>query len=111
MKYQIQSKKGHKIISINRRNAIRERCLNCSGWFPAEVRRCPIYDCKLFPFRHGTGKQDSVKRSKAIREYCIDCMNGQRGEVRKCTCPDCSLFPYRLSRVDKSFEITTEKNN
>ena len=33
--------------------AIREKCMECSNWNSAEVRRCPIKDCALYPFRLG----------------------------------------------------------
>ena len=33
--------------------AIRAKCLDCSGRQPSEVRRCPIEDCPLFPYRLG----------------------------------------------------------
>jgi hypothetical protein len=109
MKMKIQSKNGHKIININRRIAIHERCLNCSGWMPSSVRNCEHNDCDLYPYRSGKGKQDPKARAKAIRAFCLWCMNGQRYEVSKCTGPDCSLFPFRQSRVDRSVEIIDSK--
>lgn len=33
--------------------AIRAKCLNCSGGRPREVRDCPVTDCALYPFRDG----------------------------------------------------------
>lgn len=33
--------------------AIRAKCLDCSGGNRAEVRLCPVSDCSLFPFRMG----------------------------------------------------------
>lgn len=33
--------------------AIREKCLDCSGWQPKEVRLCPHAECPLYPFRLG----------------------------------------------------------
>ena len=113
MKYQIQHKNGQRIVNLNRRRAIRERCLNCSGWELKKVAECEISDCSLYPYRIGTGKQNPKHRSKAIRSYCLRCMNGQRYEVKKCVSPDCALFPYRNVHVDRSTEIkfTTKKHH
>ena len=105
MKLAIQHKQGSKIVNLNRRKAIRERCLNCSAWFSREVANCSFTECTLFPFRSGQGKQNAKLRSKAIRNYCLWCMAGNKAEVSKCTSPDCSLFPYRKSTIDRSAEI------
>ena len=98
MKVKIQSRDGHKIVNLNRRKAIRERCLNCSGWLAKEVTKCKFSDCQLYPFRTGQGRQDPKARNIAIRQYCLWCMNGRRTEVAKCPSFDCSLFPYRRVR-------------
>lgn len=105
MKVEIMSKNGTKVADLNRRKAIRERCLNCHGWYLREVKKCSFTDCALYPFRSGIGKQDAKKREEAIREYCVWCMAGNVKEVPKCVSPDCSLFPYRMTKVDKSIEI------
>lgn len=34
--------------------AIRENCIECSGGNQAEIRRCPIVRCALWPYRFGT---------------------------------------------------------
>jgi hypothetical protein len=101
----IQSKNGHKVIELNRRKAIRERCLNCSAWFSGEVANCSFTECSLYPFRSGQGKQNAKDRLKAIREYCLWCCAGSRSEIAKCPSLDCSLFPYRKFSVDRSAEI------
>ena len=31
--------------------AIREKCLDCCGHYPSEVRKCHITDCPLWPYR------------------------------------------------------------
>ena len=105
MKVVILGKNGPKKVNINRRKAIRERCLNCAGWFHKEVTNCTFTDCPLHPFRSGQGKQNANARSKAIRNFCLWCMNGQHGEVLKCPSTDCSLFPYRKTKTDRSTEI------
>jgi hypothetical protein len=101
----IQSKNGQKIVNLNRRKAIRERCLDCSAWVPKEVRKCEFPDCPLYPFRSGKGKQDPKLRAKAIRDFCLWCTVDQPVEVTKCPCTDCSLYPYRKWRIDRSVEI------
>lgn len=105
MKVKILGKNGLKLVDLNRRKAIRERCLNCAGWFPKEVTNCTFKDCSLYPFRSRQGKQNAKDRSKAIRKHCLWCMNGQHGEVARCPSKDCSLFPYRKTRTDRLTEI------
>jgi len=104
MKVKIQSKDGNETVNLNRRKAIHERCLNCSGWIPKDVARCNLEDCSLYKFRSGKGKQDSDERSKAIRTFCILCMNGQVGEVAKCTSPTCPLYIFRMGSLVKALE-------
>jgi hypothetical protein len=106
MKVQIQIKSGYKVIDLNRRRAIRERCLNCSGWVPKEVLNCEFFDCCLYSFRSGKGKQNPKSREKAIRQYCLRCMCGQRSEVSKCVSNDCPLFPYRMNGIDSASKMT-----
>lgn len=80
---------------LNRREAIRNRCIDCSGFAKMEVRNCAIFNCQLWPFRMATGKQNAKARDKAIRDYCLECMEGQSLEVRLCPSVECSLYPYR----------------
>ena len=101
----ILRKNGLEVVNLNRRKAIREKCLNCAGWQSREVRECGFSDCALHPFRSGQGGQNPKARAGAIRKFCLGCMNGQRSEVPKCVCPDCPLFPYRKHKVDRSFKI------
>ena len=105
MKVKILSNNGPKVVDLNRRKAIRERCLNCAGWLHKEVAECTFTDCPLYPFRSGQGKQNAKARAKSIRKYCLWCMNGQYGEVSRCPSSDCSLFPYRKTHLDRSTEI------
>lgn len=113
MKFKIRAKSSHKIISLNRRKAIRERCLNCVAWSPSEVANCTLKDCQIYPFRMGTGKQDAGKRDKAIREYCLWCCADQTFGVRKCQAFSCPLWAFRKASIDKSLELKnfTEKGH
>lgn len=108
MKVSIMSKDGLRVVDLNRRKAIHQRCLNCSCWIPSEVTRCAFNDCSLFPFRTGKGKQDPKARGKAIRKYCLWCMAGQSSEVAKCVSRNCPLFAFRMSDIDRSIEINSE---
>jgi hypothetical protein len=101
----IHHKSGQKKIAVNRRKAIRERCLNCSSWYRKDVDDCYMTDCHLHPYRTGKGKQNAKKRAVAIRLYCFWCCAEQRAEVLKCPAKDCPLFPYRKSIIDKSVKI------
>ena len=105
MRVSILGKNGPKVVDLNRRKAIREKCLNCSGWITKEVTDCEFADCDLYSFRSGRGKQNAKARDKSIRGYCLQCMCGQRSEVSKCVSNDCPLFPYRNSTTDKSMNI------
>ncbi len=105
MRVEILRKGGHAVVDVNRRKAIRERCLNCVGWEMGEVRACDFEHCALLPFRMGRGKQDAKARANAIRAYCLWCCADQPKEVRKCPSGDCPLYPYRMSQVDRSPEI------
>jgi hypothetical protein len=102
----ILGKNGPKDVHLNRRKAIRERCLNCSGWFYTDVKNCEFTDCPLHLFRSGQGKQNAKARSKAIRKFCPECMNGKRAEVSKCPSNDCPLFIYRKRIIDRSVNLT-----
>jgi hypothetical protein len=74
----ILGKHGLKTIELNRRKAIREKCLNCSAWSPKEVKNCGFDSypkdtklqtklqtkhCHLYPYRSGKGKQDVKQRA------------------------------------------------
>ena len=114
MKVKIPAKGGFTYVTkdLNRRKAIRERCLNCCAWSPKRVQDCGFgkpkdikYYCHLYPYRLGVGKQDAQARWKAIRQHCLWCCAGQVGEVTKCVSKYCPLFPYRFGiRTDRSVE-------
>jgi len=99
VKTQIQCKGGHKTVVLNRRRAIRERCLNCSAWSYSQVDICPHEkSCPLYPFRTGQGKQVAKARAKAIRSYCSWCMATE--QPSRCVvidCPFTAIVNRRLS--------------
>jgi len=111
MKVNILSKNGGiTTVDLNRRKAIREKCLNCKAWCPQEVTKCYFTDCPLHPFRTGKGKQDSKARTRAIRAYCKWCTNGS---IAECVVTHCPLYIFRKSGVDKTLntDSTHEKHD
>ena len=110
MKMNIRTSKGIETKKINRRLAIRYKCLDCSGFSYKEVDGCQITKCSLYPYRHGVGEQDSTERNFAIRNFCRICMNGEKSFVRGCDIHTCSLHPFRLSGLDRT-AIISEKNS
>ncbi|MBC8177214.1 MAG: hypothetical protein ISR61_03510 [Desulfobacteraceae bacterium] len=111
MKVQVYKKGGFELVTkeLNRRKAIRERCLNCLNWSPKAVAQCFANKCQLYPYRSGQGKQDAAARAKAIRGYCLDfCCVGQPYEVQKCVSRYCPLFAYRHYKTDRSVECTQD---
>lgn len=42
---------------LTRKQAIVQKCLDCCGGNKPEVRKCPLLDCPLWPFRTGTEKK------------------------------------------------------
>jgi len=97
---------------MNRREAIRAKCLDCVGGSPGAVRGCSFADdCALWPFRSGEGQQDPSKRGQAIKNYCRWCVADNRNEVRLCPSLDCSLWSFRLAKVKSSTEPAGEAEN
>lgn len=101
--------------------SIRAMCLECCNGQMAEVRRCPVETCSLWPYRLGcrpakstpalaaeTEKQpcaspaqgaESSKRLtpiQAIRSKCRNCSADQLAEVRRCRIKDCPLWQFRM---------------
>lgn len=88
-------------MHLNRRKAIRLKCLDCSGFLWNDVKDCEHTACPLHPYRSGQGKQEPVSRNKAIREFCSWCVVDQKHEVRKCGVADCPLYKFRGFLVKK----------
>lgn len=51
----------HKLVTKaeqgNMRAALKLKCLDCSAWDAAEVRKCECTGCSLYPFRTGANKK------------------------------------------------------
>lgn len=83
---------------MNRRTAIKKRCLNCSAGSRAGIQGCKNIDCSLFPYRTGAGKQVAKARDRAIKDYCRWC-SITRHEVVHCPVCECPLHRFRLVKV------------
>ena len=101
MEAEILSRDGLKTVALNRRRAVREKCLNCSGWSNQEVEGCIFTDCSLYPFRGGQGKQNAKDRNQAIKSYCLWCMAGEKAEIKRCVSFHCPLFMFRRGTTEK----------
>jgi hypothetical protein len=95
---------------MNRRSAIRKRCIDCSAGSLAEVKDCHHADCPLHPYRTGQGKQNAKARDRAIKRYCLWC-NVSRYEVHLCPVTQCTLYPYRKSEAELPSNIHVLSEN
>ena len=49
--------------------SIREKCIDCSGGSPKEVRLCTVIKCALYPYRMGTRpSQETLDTLEAFYE-------------------------------------------
>ena len=83
---------------------IRARCLDCVAGSRAEVRRCELRECPLWPYRMGRRPKawpEGMPRwtpARAIRAECLDCCVGSAYEVRLCAATNCPCHPWRFGR-------------
>jgi hypothetical protein len=64
----VASRAGHKAISPV--EAIRQKCLDCSGQQPTEVKLCETVTCPLWPFRAGRHPYTRKSLQEADSEHC-----------------------------------------
>ncbi len=60
---------------MNKSQAIKVQCLDCSGGSPKEVTLCHIVNCPLWPFRFGYSTKDKRYKRRmeaAKRNYAED---------------------------------------
>lgn len=57
---------GHRQISPTK--AIREKCLDCCGQQPSEVRLCEAVKCALWPFRSGQHPYTSARMKNPLQD-------------------------------------------
>lgn len=60
--------------------AIRLKCLDCSGGSVAEVEKCPLKDCALYPFRFGS---NPFRTSKPMSEEQKQILAGKLKAMRE----------------------------
>jgi len=93
--------------------AIRKKCVDCSGDKPREVKQCNANSCPLHPYRHG--KRPRVKPPltalKSIRAKCLnDCgEQGDRAGSNKCPIDNCHLHKFRMGKNPNYSDETREK--
>lgn len=86
----------------SRKQAIRDRCIDCCGCH-ADALLCKEKSCPLHEYLlGGSDKRGAVNtgRAKAVKDYCRWCCGGIYKEVQQCTCTDCPLYKYRLGGVE-----------
>jgi hypothetical protein len=75
----ITTKNGAQKVNINRRKAIRLKCLDCSCFSYVEVTNCAFKNCPLFVYRKtGLRKAENSKsltKNDAIRQISNTQMN------------------------------------
>ncbi len=82
--------------------AIRDKCLDCSGYSSKEVTECEMRDCSLWFYRFDRKPKDRPSRPlQAMRKKCLWCSNGNPDEVK--LCPEsardvCSLWHFRFGK-------------
>ena len=87
---------------LYRRQAIKTRCPDCSGFVKKEIRKPLFDDCPLYSYRIGTGYQEPKAKDKAVREYrCEMGMAGQISEVSSFHSVSSPLHPYRTLPANK----------
>ena len=59
---------AQKKVCQNPVKAIRQRCLDCSGWSRQEVELCPLTECALYPFRLGKNPFRTRRESKPLTD-------------------------------------------
>ena len=47
--------------------AIKEKCLDCSGFSANNVKECPCVDCPLFPYRFGEELELHLKFKEPVK--------------------------------------------
>lgn len=55
------------IDTLTRKKSIRLKCLDCSNGSRLEVRKCPIPECPLYPYRMGGKKEQKKKLATLTR--------------------------------------------
>jgi hypothetical protein len=51
-----------KVTKTSFKRAIREKCMDCCAGNDAEVRKCELLKCPLFPYRFGCSPASAIRR-------------------------------------------------
>lgn len=51
-----------KVANTSFARAIREKCIDCCAGNDAEVRKCELLKCPLFPYRFGCSPASAIRR-------------------------------------------------
>ena len=57
---------------LGRKQAIREKCIDCCGGFVREVRRCPAQNCPLWRWRMGRESEIESEESDDVEADITD---------------------------------------
>jgi hypothetical protein len=68
VKHTYRTKEGHYTSEITMRKAVRLKCRDCSCWNDAEIKRCPVKLCALWPFRTGLTHSGRTAPINAFRK-------------------------------------------
>lgn len=61
------------MATYGRKQAIRDKCIDCCGGFVREVKRCTAYTCPLWRFRMGREVDIDGTYEDNLDESDIDC--------------------------------------
>lgn len=51
-----------KVTNTSFTRAIRDKCMDCCAGNDAEVRKCELVECPLFPYRFGCSPDSAIRR-------------------------------------------------
>lgn len=58
--YEYRQGETPKTPKLSKSQAIRQRCLNCSGFYSPDVRNCEFKDCYLYRYRMGSESRGKI---------------------------------------------------
>ena len=64
IRHKILTKGGILEKTLTPMSAIRAKCQECSNFQYSEIKRCPVVDCALFPYRLGRRPRETEIKNK-----------------------------------------------
>lgn len=58
------------MATYGRKQAIRDKCIDCCGGFVREVKRCTAYNCPLWKFRMGVAAKEGASDDSVGIDDC-----------------------------------------